>query len=65
MLLVRTPALPRLLDWVRDEIRLRHYSIRTEQTYALDRKYPNADRQPSWPGAVCASRSPAARAGPT
>jgi len=26
-------ALPRLLDQVRDEIRRRHYSYRTEQTY--------------------------------
>ena len=29
-----TPSEPRLLDQVRNEIRLRHYSIRTEQTYA-------------------------------
>ena len=24
---------PRLLDWVRQEIRVQHYSIRTEQAY--------------------------------
>jgi hypothetical protein len=27
------PAQPRLLDQVRDKIRLKHYSIRTEQAY--------------------------------
>lgn len=29
----RTPGQPRLLDRVRDAIRLRHYSYRTEQAY--------------------------------
>jgi hypothetical protein len=29
----RDPAEPRLLDRVREVIRLRHYSIRTEQVY--------------------------------
>jgi len=30
---METPAGPRLLDRVRDKIRLKHYSIRTEQAY--------------------------------
>lgn len=53
----------KLLDQVRDAIRLRHYSIRTERTYlhwiryfirdhdmpdALARKYPNAPREWGW-----------------
>ena len=28
-----TPTPPRLLDQVRDKLRVKHYSIRTEQTY--------------------------------
>jgi hypothetical protein len=28
-----TPATPKLLDQVRDRIRVKHYSIRTEQEY--------------------------------
>jgi integrase len=46
---------PRLLDRLRDAIRVRHYSIRTEEAYvsttgshALSRKYPNAGREWAW-----------------
>jgi hypothetical protein len=47
---------PRLLDQVRQAIRARHYSKRTERPiqsrvvlpYALARKYPNADREWGW-----------------
>jgi integrase len=45
----------KLLDQVREKIRIRHYSIRTEDGYgqvylpnALERKYPNANRQWIW-----------------
>ena len=36
----------KLLDQGREAIRLKHYSIRAEQSYiSLERKYPNADRE--------------------
>jgi len=30
---MRTPVAPRLFDRLRDKIRLKHYSVRTEQPY--------------------------------
>ena len=50
-----TPAEPRLLDRLRQEIRVRHYSIRTEQAYTVwGRRFIvfHGKRHPSEPGAA-------------
>ncbi len=50
------PPPKKLLDQVRDAIRLKYYSIRTEGEvhlpYALERKYPNAGHEWIWQSAT-------------
>ncbi|MCL0075434.1 hypothetical protein M1O17_00925 [Dehalococcoidia bacterium] len=47
----------KLLDQVREAIRLKHYSIRAEQSYvSLERKYPDANREWIWQYVCLASK---------
>ena len=58
-----TQQKPKLLDQVREVIRMRHYSRRTEKAYVgwirrfiLGRKYPNAGREWMWQWVFPATR---------